>query len=1087
MPSVPEPGLPPHPGVPADQAERELAVYDLSRAYCVEAAAGTGKTTLLVDRLLHLVRTGKAELNDVAAITFTEKAAAELKIRLREELEERRKTATDPEERRRFARGLEQLDHARISTIHAFAASLLRERPVEAAIDPGFEQLDEMGSQLLLDEAWQRWKEEQLADPPPVLRRLMTLEIGLEKVKVTALHVLRNRDLAWLSSPAPEPNPIHEIWDEAAALVRQLQALAACCRDTSDRGYAQIQQLANLVAHTGSGDLSRERVLLLDAQVDLRAGARGKWSPASACDQQKQICRDLRAVLDAAPKRLGPSLMAEMREWLAGFLQAVESEKRRRGVLDFQDLLLKARDLLRGHLEVRAYFQRRIRFLLVDEFQDTDPLQAEIVFFLAEQEAKAKDWRHIVLAPDKLFLVGDPKQSIYRFRRADMRIYAMARRMLGTLHEPLVLRQNFRSSRWVLQAINGLFRAQMQADEHQAEYVDLEPAPERAGMEPGLALLFPPEGSTAKNMDEYWQTEAGLVARFLKHICATPESPVRIWDKARQAVRPPAFGDIAVLFPVTAGLAEYEAALRACGVPFQADAGHNFYARRETRDLISVLTAIDDPEDALALVAALRSPFFGLSDADLFLYGHAGGDLHYLRKLAAGFPRMAESLGELRRWHELRPVLSLAALVDAVLNESCVLSFLLLLPDGELAVANLLRIVELARGFEKESGGGLRSFLRWLEQRAASELAGTEAGLGGEDDNSVHLLTIHAAKGLEFPVVALAGMACAQHQAKDVLADYAGGQIALSLTCGGQRMISRNFAPLAEDEQRRGRAEDLRLFYVAATRAMDCLIVPRLAPENQKTRRFLDFLRPLDVYGGRPEQTVCVEGVLRFRAEDLPEMECSSTVFLHDVGRLAPDPQRLSAMVAGREEWKAGLETLGVSAAGAEDGAGAQAATPRAADSLAAALGTVFHRIMSQVLSAEDGSAAAIIENAAAGAGVSAHAALLRDWVERTLSSPLLARARKAAQAWRELPFCVPYQGQIREGCIDLLFAEGGNLVLVDYKTDAVEAAQLPEAAEMHRPQLDLYREAVKQITGSYPGEAVIYFVRPGLAFRLEP
>jgi ATP-dependent helicase/nuclease subunit A len=1071
-----------------DQEQRDLAARDLSQAYCVEAAAGTGKTTLLVERLLSIVREGRAELDDVAAITFTEKAAAELKVRLREKLEEQRRGATDPEPCRRFSRALEQLDRARISTIHAFAASLLRERPVEAGVDPGFEQLDEMGSQLLLDEVWQRWNQEQLASPPPVLRRLFALEIPLSRMRELAEKLLEDRDIAWLSEEKPKPSPANEIWNEAAEDVRQLQALESLCRDTSDLGFQQIQRLKSLVAQTGPDELDRERALLLDLKVDLRWGAKEKWAPG-ACAQQKEICKRIRAALEAAPAQLGPSLAAAVLEWLKGFLQAVEREKRERGVLDFQDLLLKARDLVRNRLEVRAYFQQHIRFLLVDEFQDTDPLQAELVFLLAEREASATGWRQVTLAPDKLFLVGDPKQSIYRFRRADIQIYDTAKQMMSQRHEPLVIRQNFRSSPWLLKAINDLFREQMEADEYQAAYVPLEAAPERPNAGPGLALLFPPEGSAIKRMADYWQAEAGLIAGFIRHICDAPDSPVKIWDKAKGQARVPTFADIALLFPVSTGLAYYEDALRACGVPFQIDAGRQFYVRRETRDLMSVLGAIDDPEDAIALTAALRSPFFGLSDVDLLLFRHAGGHLHYMRKTADGFPRMAQSLQQLRRWHQLRPEVTLAALVDTVLNESCVLQFFLLLPEGEQAVANLLRIVELARRFEDEPGACLRSFVGWLEQRADSELAEADASLNDGHENAVHLLTIHAAKGLEFPIVALAGMACSQRNAGNILVDHAGGQIALSFKCGERKLSSAGFDQLLEQEQKRGRAEDLRLFYVAATRAKDCLIVPRLAPESLDGPRFLDFQNPLGAYGDRPAQTICEDGVLRVRAEDLPMIDASPTVFLRDVGTLAPEEERLSSILAEREQWKAGMEALGVGEAGSVPASRGccgdvhvRASDRYGADAAVTALGTAFHRVMSQVLSADDPALAAVIESAAAGANVSGRSALLQDWVTRTLASPLLARACNATRIWREVPFCIPYQGQIREGCIDLLFAEGERLVLVDYKTDYVEATQLSEAVEAHRTQLDLYREAVKQLIGSHPAETLLYFVRLGIA-----
>lgn len=1089
-----------------DGRERDLAASDLSCAYCVEAAAGTGKTTLLIERLLTIVRSGEAELKDVVAITFTEKAAAELKVRLREQLEAHCRNSAGPQ-RGSYSQALAQLDRANISTIHAFAASLLRERPVEAEVDPGFEQLDEMGSQLLFDEVWQRWKEEELANLPPVLRRLLALEVSLDSIRTLAAKLLDNRDLALLPGPPPPPSPVNEIWGQIVAIVRKLEELKSRCTDEFDRGYRQIQELSNTIAQTPADELDRERAILLDLKVDIKSGAQKNWSPASACVEQKGLCKELRAILENAAERLGPNLVAGLQDWLKGFLLAVEGEKRVRGVLDFQDLLLKARNLVRDHPEVRRYFQRRIRFLLVDEFQDTDPLQAELVFFLAEQGADAKDWSQVQLAPDKLFLVGDPKQSIYRFRRADIRMYDRAKHLLSALHAPLIIRQNFRSSPRLLKAVNGLFAPQMLRSDYQADYVPLEPAPDRPDAGAGLALLFPSDTYVAGGMPGYFQHEAELIARFIQHVANSADSPVRVWDKQKKQARPPAFRDIAILFPVTSGLPYYEEALRACGVPFQLDAGRQFYARREVRDLLSVLQAVDNPEDAIAITAALRSRFFGLSDEDLFLYHHAGGRFHYLRQETEAFPRVAGSLQQLRRWHERRATTPLSVLVDGILDESCILQFSLMLPEGEQTVANLLRIVELARRFESQPGACLRALVTWLERRAAAEVAEADAALADQED-AIHMLTIHGAKGLEFPVVALASMACNQRQGENVLIDHAGGQIAISLRCGDHRLRTANFEPLAASEQQRGGAEDLRLFYVAATRAKDCLVVPRVAPANSRNARFLDFFdSQLQVYGGKPQRTTCIDGVLSVPAEDLPMPSASSAVLRQDVGILSASEELVAPILADRQSWSDSASNIGLTPHERSAHAGGLFLQcqqevenlPKGACSqptgqeewrsgaTAEALGTAFHRILHQVQLQDEPLLNVLVDHVAAALQVTQHAATLRDWVTRTLASLLLERVRKARRVWRELPFCVDYQGKVTEGYIDLLFEENGSLVLVNYKTEDVKPKDIAAAVEAHRPQMDPYCHAVGQLTGQYPRDLLLYFVRPGLTRAVSP
>jgi ATP-dependent exoDNAse (exonuclease V) beta subunit len=1079
-----------------DEPARRRAAHDLSRSYCVEAAAGTGKTTLLISRLLSIVRSG-VELKDVAAITFTEKAAAELQWKLRRELEKGRRDPAEPA-RGLYAGALEQLDTASISTIHAFAAALLRERPVEARIDPGFELLEEMGSQILFDEVWQEWKQRQLQGASAVVKRLLALEISLDwAIKPVAVKLYENRDLALLDTPAPPAWRIHDVWEQIGAGAARLDALRRFCSNPGDKGYCQVEELLRLVHETPAGELDRERALFLDFKVDARLGNQNYWKPAARCKELKRVFAELQELGAAAAVDLGASLTAGVLAWLKDFLRELEKAKNARGALDFQDLLLKARDLVRDHAEVRRHFQRRFRYLLVDEFQDTDPLQAELVFLLAGEEEDRPagdgrppaDWRTIALAPDKLFLVGDPKQSIYRFRRADIQLYEQAKQRLGARHPPLVIQQNFRSSPSLLRAVNELFAPQMIRDEYQAGYVPLEPSPDHRDPGPALAVLLPPSTYEPGTVDDYLTTEAEQVARLVRRLCDARDGPVKVRDKASQQPRPPEYGDIAVLLPINDSLRYYDRALRTADVPLQIDAGRQFYVRRETRALLSVLAAVDNPEDSIAVAAALRSPFFGLSDEDLLLHHQAQGSFNYLHRSAPPESAVTSSLAQLRRWHQLRATASLSRLVHTILDETSVLPFFVLLPGGEQAVANLLRLAELARRFETQPGACLRSFAAWLEQRAAAEAAEADVVLGDEEANALHLLTIHKAKGLEFPIVVLAGMACNRRSAKPpVLLDHGRQEIGICFN----HCKTRNYDELAEKEEKRAEAEDLRLFYVAATRARDCLVIPHLAPQRTAGARFLNlFQEKLAYYCDLPEEARDKEGVLVVPADELPPMEPMDAPFHRDLGRLAPAEELVAPRLQARRAWHQEMEILGVQppppANDQPPTTNDQPPTEREwrARAFAQAMGTAFHAVLRQVKLEPEGTDPlldALIRRAAAQENLATHAARLKDWVTRALGSPLLARARRARRLWRELPFCVSLEGQPKEGSIDLLFEEEGSYVLVDYKTEAVAAKDLPAAVESHRAQLAFYREAVRQLTGRYPREAFLYFVRLGTA-----
>ena len=338
-----------------DEAARRLAEADLQTNYWVEAGAGTGKTTLLISRLLDIVFAGGVGLDRVVAITFTEKAAAELKMRLREALEERLPGAEKgPKEL--IIRALEELETAPITTIHAFAAGILRERPVEAAVDPGFKiisaELDD-----LLEQAWEQWLAGQLAQKAPPLQRALFLGCTLEQLKQLCFTLYRQRDLV-LAGTCPRPPDLLPAFQADFDQYRcELESLLGHCCEHSDQGF----QLVNSILAAGR-DLLQAGERLLKENIVLnrfpRIAGRGNkknWRPAASCTRQKEICANLAEQLERTRQSIAGILIADLVDWGRGFLAAVETAKD--GSLDFQDLLLKARDLLRDSIDVGAIFR----------------------------------------------------------------------------------------------------------------------------------------------------------------------------------------------------------------------------------------------------------------------------------------------------------------------------------------------------------------------------------------------------------------------------------------------------------------------------------------------------------------------------------------------------------------------------------------------------------------------------------------------------------------------------------------------------------------------------------------------------------
>ena len=491
----------------ADAEARRRILEDLDTTFFVEAAAGTGKTSALVSRIVSLLRTGRATLEQIAAVTFTEKAAGEMKLRLRAEIE---RVRSDPgassEECERLALSLSHLELASIGTIHAFCGDLLRERPVEARVGPLFEVASEDEARRLLDRAFDGWFQEVLAQPPEGVKRVLCRRArGLnrqgprELLRSAVNNLKEHRDFsaAWRREDFERDEAIDEV-------MPVLERVAVLARDGQPRDYL-TRNLQELLDFCDENQL-RESVRGRDhdeLEAELRDLAR-LWSWRWKGPMGRQFASGLpraavvaerdavKAQLEALLAAADADLAALLREELRPVIVAYEEMKQRAGRLDFLDLLLRARDLIREDQSVRGEVRSRFSHFFVDEFQDTDPLQAEILMLLAADDGSESDWRRANPVPGKLFLVGDPKQSIYRFRRADVAIYEDAKQHLLTRGaEVLHLSTSFRSLPSLQQAVNAAFAPHMSGGEGgtQAAYVPLEPFREDASDRPSVVAL----------------------------------------------------------------------------------------------------------------------------------------------------------------------------------------------------------------------------------------------------------------------------------------------------------------------------------------------------------------------------------------------------------------------------------------------------------------------------------------------------------------------------------------------------------------------------------------------------------------------
>ncbi|WP_407123432.1 UvrD-helicase domain-containing protein [Bradyrhizobium sp. STM 3561] len=836
-----------------DAKARDRILNDYETTLFVEAAAGTGKTTVLVGRIVGLIRSGKGTLARIVAVTFTEKAAGEMKLRLRLELEKARLHA-DPAERNRLDKALEELELAHIGTIHAFCGDLLGERPVEAGVDPAFKMLDDTAAEAIADQAFERWLQRILADPPEGPRRILRRRSGSEPPHEqlrTAMHALCNhRDFAqaWRRDAFDRQKAIDVLLDELAE-VGELASLSSWTDDYLTRNLAEIasfvREATRLEAVRGR-DYDGLEADLRDLATnrrrfkgwDYKGAPRttfGRLSRDEVLARRDGVRTKLKAFVASSDADLAPLVHDALQEAIVVY----ESLKSKTGSLDFLDLLIKMRNLVRDDEKVRKELQGRFSHFFVDEFQDTDPLQAEILMLLAADDHAATDWRAVKPVPGKLFLVGDPKQSIYRFRRADVALYAEIKRLLlGVGAELLHLTTSFRATPSIQAFINSAFAPAIAADEEADGYVALEQARAEVSGRPTIVALPAPRpyGDFGKVTD--WRINEslpGAVGAFVDWL--VNESGWTVEEAGQEtAIRP---RHIAILFRRfrnfrTDVTRPYVRELEARRIPHVLVGGRSFHDREEVVALRNAVTAIEWPDDELKVFATLRGPLFALSDESLLLYRQSineEGNLIIRRldptrvadraTLRPAALEVADALDLLRQLHAGRNSRPIAETLTMLLQAVRAQAGIALWQNGEQALANCQRLIDTARRFER-TASSFRAFVESIETDA--ERGGVdEAPIVEEGTEGVRVMTVFKAKGLEFPVVILGDPTCPSSRDRPSRHIDANRSIWLEQICGASPVELLEASDL---ELKRDRAEAVRVAYVAATRARDLLVVP---------------------------------------------------------------------------------------------------------------------------------------------------------------------------------------------------------------------------------------------------------------------
>lgn len=1041
--------------------EQQNAVSFFGKDLCVSAGAGSGKTTVLVERYFRtLLQQGCAPKN-ILAVTFTDKAAGEMKKKLVARCEEMRR----PDLRR-------QLENACIGTIHHFCARILKEYPIECGVDPDFSVLGSGEAELLAKKTLDRLFEQEASNPAWLgllkdcgeekLRKELLAAYDAFRANGASMDLLRIENLQaerqaherklegrlrqFIKEKNTEPTPtLQRFYDNA-------QALLACLRDDTLSGGRRLSRLAEITSEFKPGSSkARESMAELKALSHL------------CCLYEAQS-------LSESSKRVFVELFLK-------FKQCLEEEKKKTLVLDFEDLLFFVHQALSGVTEPERVFLTHLKSLyshiLVDEYQDTSPLQAKIITLLKR--------------PGNLFVVGDVRQSIYGFRHASPEVFRAASRTSKNVE----LVENYRARPELLDFVN-CFSSRIFAGQHRP----LKAVHPFSGPKKHCVELICAPKEEGKDVPACRVIEARTMAARIR---ALVDSGVPVAKKGK-GKRPVIYSDIAILMRSTTSSHLYEAELEAFGIPTYAHKGRGFFEKMEVVDLLNVLKVLENPRQDIALASVLRSPLAQLSDDGLFWLAMERAAkkrecfydaLEQADKIKELSDEDRRKLKNFKSWTENlrkdKDRLKISEMLQRILNETAYEAKLMTREGALQARANVQKLNEIARSVEEKGISGAEDFVLYLKNLAEREVTEPEARILGEAENVVHILTIHAAKGLEFPCVILADMGAKtrSNDSPNFYTDMAAGLGAkVKNQADFQFYKDKTYADAEADLAQRSLEEQKRLFYVAMTRAKEHLILSGVRTSSswmEETLKYLGLEAKADLPSRVEFEGIPVEVVPICRASPIKKTATRAVSgAFSPTKQPSPEFETVKNNLEPLNKPYENLEDLSVtrlldsrmSEKPQEQDPPEELSTPRNE------YGTVFHRIMETAVRHRPG-------------GVWQENLFLR-WM-RTFNDDEKNEMRtsfeqfwkgawglsllKAAHCYAELPFIYKTRYGILKGQIDLVFQDkNGHWVILDYKTNRISDPELARVAESYRWQLAFYALVFQRLVGAKPKTGVLYF-----------
>lgn len=1099
------------PILPPDHAERARILTELDRSLLVEASAGTGKTTSMVGRMVALIREGKCTIDGLAAITFTRKSAAELRARFQLELERGARSEMSGAGER-LQRASAQVDRCFIGTVHSFCARLLRERPMEARVDLAFRELEEQDDRRLRGEAWDEFVAEMFAQGDPLLDELN--ELGLE-VQDLSRAFQRFADFPDVDEwPAravtlPDLGPLLAELNDYAAHMRSLAPTFPAQRggDKLMGLYERLSRLVRLMDTTRPA-----RIMQVLTEFTKKGAIVQKYWPGKGAQAKQESARwqafgnKVEPILDLWYQRRYEAILRVLRPAVAVY----DRRRQQAAALNFQDLLLKAAALLRDQPAIRSYFRRRFTHLLVDEFQDTDPIQAEVMLLLCASDPRQTDWRKCRPVPGSLFVVGDPKQSIYRFRRADIVTYQQVKELI--LHPEsrgavISLTANFRTTRELVAWGNEIFDREFpdRADRY---------SPERRAMQVGridaregelagvhrLSIEAGGKGNTAAVAHEA-EFVARTIRAWLDGAKTVPRASKEVERGVGGACSP---GDFLIVTRFKKHLPHYARELQRLSIPHEVTGGSALGQVPELALVRKCLAAVAEPDDPVALVAVLRGELFGLSDAALYAFRHAGGRFDYRARrwpddlpqetrweFEAAFSRMQRYASWFRR-------LPFASALERMARDLGLTMRAAAASGGSVRAGGLMKALELLRAARHELNS-LTDLANFLGELLDEDREFDALPLRAHEQPVVRLMNLHQVKGLEAPVVFLSDPTGKARRPAATHIDRSGdtvrGYMAIYAPLRGHTaaLLARptDWNALAEEEDRFQEAEEKRLMYVAATRAGAQLTVVQRQKNNT--------VNPWSFF----DSALANSDVL---ADPAPPVEPVEVDRERTVDVSVEDYRAAAESIAAR--WS-GVRTATYEVVAAKSISVDASTAPKehgpaaAAGEYGAAWGTVIHLLLETALRSPGTDLRALAEAALEEQELSSSSTeQALETIQAVMNSEIWRRASSSGSRLVEVPFQLlwhaglgdasgaelelqptmqsPARERVVRGVIDLVFQEDPGWVIVDYKTDRVAETSVAELVAHYRTQVRLYAKAWEEITGQRVVETGLFLTRLG-------